>query len=96
MQLDQALRDRVTIKIIFAVCFQWDQSPTDMFRVLNDCDPAQVCPQYVIPVINTSMLNISILKETIQFSVMLQVDVLHRNTLLVLSKLLIHISVCPV
>lgn len=91
MQLDQALRDRVTIKIIFAVCFQWDQSPTDMFRVLNDCDPAQVCPQYVIP-----MLNISILKETIQFSVMLQVDVLHRNTLLVLSKLLIHISVCPV
>lgn len=25
--------------------FQWDQSSTDVFKVLNECNPSQVCPE---------------------------------------------------
>ncbi len=35
----------IIIIIIIIVCLQWDQSSTDVFKVLNECDPGQVCPQ---------------------------------------------------
>lgn len=36
----------ITMLIIFTVCLQWDQSSMDVFKVLNECDPAQVCFQF--------------------------------------------------
>jgi len=36
----------VTFVLINVIdCLQWDQISMDVFEVLNNCDPGQVCPQ---------------------------------------------------